>query len=456
MKFSEFIIFLWHRIYLFFYLGKVHFFRNLFSSLGLFLTLCVVIILLGLLRPIREALLLKAQKSLPTEMLRLTKVPKTEKNILFPFLQAKRDMILGFVEKDIQKIANFPGVKKIYVSQILQKPAMATIDHPLIEKLGLHFYFDVLFQGVQKEFVGKYLQCMKDFQIAKEKTAQGQTISVLPLVVPETFAEIAYTYGMIFGVAELNPKDFIGLRLKIRLGESTLGIRTPKKSLVIGKICGFVPEGIVTVLGVPLNFVKEEHRQLEQKNALNSYDQLFVVFQNTLALEEFKKMAAKEGWQLPAQEKKYAELFRILDKLDYLFWGIAFILLLLSILAMANAFALLAVEKKFEFGLYLVFGASPIFLWTLIFLEGAFWGFFHSSTSLWLSEKIFETIKPYLGQLPFFIDLNFSLETNLKLSLSAQEKTLLIFGSSLIGGISSLVPTIFLIGKKTLDLVRKD
>ncbi|MCS6985285.1 MAG: ABC transporter permease [Leptospiraceae bacterium] len=456
MSLYESLLFLLRRLYLLFYLIKKHFVRNFFSSLGLFLTLSIVIFLLALLRPIKQALVQRAERSLPQEIVRVSGLNLSEKTPSLPFFAAEKDIAFGITEAKLKKISSWPGVRKVYRSQVLQRPAMATLDHPLVEKLGFKFYFDVLFQGIEAELVKDYLGCMQDFRIQKEKQNNGHQLTVIPIVVPESFAEIAYTYAAVHGFAQFQMKDLLGLRLKIRLGESTLGIRSSHKETAIGIICGFVPPGLVTAAGIPLDFVKSQHILTNQKKARESYDQLFIVLQNERYFPEIKKRLLTEKLSISEKKNRYTEIFRFLGTLDYVFWGFAFVLLGLSMLAMANSFSLLALEKKYEFGLYLVFGASPFFLWFLIFFEGAFWGFLHANVSLLVAEKIFRIVEETLSQSPWLLSLGLTGNAALQFDLSPIEKGILILAATLIAGISSLVPTFFLLGKKTLNLVKKD
>ncbi len=452
----ETLLFLWRRVYLIFYLGKKHFWRSLFSSLGLFLTLSIVILILGILRPVKEMLVKKMEGSLPSEMIRLTAPDKQVMRNPFAIFQADKDTLLGVTTDEINKIKTWPEVKKLYVTQVLQRPGMASIDHPLINQLGFKFYFDVMFQGVNRELVRPYLHCMKDFRVEKDTDENGNPINVIPLVVPETFAEIAYTYAMINGLPDFKPKDLLGLRLKIRLGESTLGIRSKDAESAIGKVCGFVPQGLVSAAGAPFDFVREQHLRRKQRNALNSFDQIFLLVENPKDIPAVQKKAKAMGLSFPLQSKKYNEIYKALEKLDYLFWTIAIVLLMLTSISLANSFMLLAIEKKYEFGLYLVFGASPLFLWLLMFVEGAFWGFFHSGLSLYAADGLFLYLQNHLADIPFLSKIDIGGWENIRLEISRSEQFAIVAGATVFAGISSLAPAIILLGRKTLELVKKD
>ncbi|MCX7596903.1 MAG: hypothetical protein N2235_24800 [Fischerella sp.] len=261
---------------------------------------------------------------------------------------------------------------------------------------------------------------------------------------------------MINGLPDFKPKDLLGLKLKIRLGESTLGIRSKDAESAIGKVCGFVPQGLVSAAGVPFEFVQEQHLRRNQKNALNSFDQIFLVVANPKDIPSLQKKAKAMGLNFPPQSQKYNEVYKVLQKLDYLFWAIAIVLLLLTAISLANSFMLLAIEKKYEFGLYIVFGASLLFLWFMMFVEGAFWGFVYSVLSLYAADGLFVYLQNHLTDIPFLSKIDIGGWENIQLQISRAEKIAIVVSATIFAGLSSLLPAIILLGRKTLELVKKD
>ena len=127
------------------------------------------------------------------------------------------------------------------------------------------------------------------------------------------------------------------------------------------------------------------------------------------------------------------------------------ILLILSGISLVNSFTLLAVEKKYEFGLYLVLGSSPVFITVMMFLEGALWGAIHSIISLGLADVCFNYLKTNLQFIKTYPEL-----AQIKFSLSGTERSLMILFAVLFSGLSSMLPTVLLMYNKTIELIKKD
>jgi hypothetical protein len=67
----NFVRFVLRRLYLVLFIARKHFVRNALSSVGLFLSLLVVITILGVLDPIKNMIRSKMESSLPPQTLRL-------------------------------------------------------------------------------------------------------------------------------------------------------------------------------------------------------------------------------------------------------------------------------------------------------------------------------------------------------------------------------------------------
>lgn len=128
----------------------------------------------------------------------------------------------------------------------------------------------------------------------------------------------------------------------------------------------------------------------------------------------------------------------------------------LAAIALANSFALLAVQNRYEFGLYLVFGSSMFFLWFLLAIEGAMWGFIHSALAIWLSEPALRILQTHLTDIPWFTSLSGTDISQLKLTLSTSQRMLIYTAAIGVSAMASLIPGAIVLGKKTLSLVKKD
>ncbi len=364
-------------------------------------------------------------------------------------------MAMGVVNTKIAPMYDWAGVKNIYRTQYLQKPVLATIDHPLFANVGL--WFDLPVQGVSRELVETQLSCDKDFKISEEYDEEGRRIPVIPLVVPNAVADVIYAYTVVNNLPQVTRKDLTGLRLKMSIGESILEKRDSGKSIrAVGKICGFVSPELITFAGAPIYWVRDMHLKSGQAKAANHYDRVFLELSSAKERRAIEKKIKKLGLEWEEPHGRYGMLYEWLGRIDYFMWGVAAILILLAAISMFNSFLILATQKRYEFGLYLVFGASPVFLWTLMFLEGAFWGSFHSVLAFHMAEIFSSELQAMLQAPPLSLGYAGSGSPGLSFQISAAEQFSLILGAILFAGGSSLLAGLYLASRKTLALVKKD
>lgn len=451
--------FIWRRILLIGFIARKHFFRNALSSVGLFLSLLVVITILGVLDPLKDMIRRKMESSLPPQTLRLvpelSQMGKTNRS--WNLFRKEQDNLMPITSRTIERAKNWGkkgDVRSVYATQLLQQPAIGRFEDPILSQLG--FSFDVVLQGVPHHMMKPLLRCKAPLKGTQVEDKDDKLIDEIPVIVPETYLEIMYAYAMINGLPNVSAQNLIGLKLRAQLGQSIVGTKWSKTEDALLVVCGFAPAGIVSALGVPLDWVQKKHRERGQKNALMSFDQIFVEVSNEKVLPEILKAARAERLRVPEQNKKFDQILKSLAKLDLIFLIIAVILGSLAAIALANSFALLAVQNRYEFGLYLVFGSSMFFLWFLLAIEGALWGFIHSALAVCMSGPALAFLQTHLAEVPWFTSLSGTDLSELKLALSAGQKTLIYTSAVLISALASLLPGAIVLGKKTLALVKKD
>ncbi|MDH4200519.1 MAG: hypothetical protein OEV66_09085 [Spirochaetia bacterium] len=427
----------------------------LFSSVGLLVSLVFIFSILGILRPVKKFIVDQFEKNIAPDTLVVRQIQDNHKTAsLISLLRTKKDITLGITSEKVEMIRKWSEVKKISQTQILQKPAMGQFDHPVLSKMGIAF--DLLIQGVSSDLVSQNLKCMKDFKPSVDVKQDGNRMEVVPLILPESFAEMAYAYTMMNGLPAVSKSNMIGLRLKLNIGQSVISGITGSSNEVIGVVCGFAPQNIVSILGVPLKWVRGIHLNGRQYKAANSYDKIFIQLKNIKDMETISNRLALNGLTvISGSNNSYIKVTKWLNNLDILLWTFVFILLFISAISLSNSFMILTTQKKYEFGLYLVFGASPMFLWMLIFFEGAFWGAFHSSLAYWIAENFYQVLQSSLRVIPYINEMN-KTDMVFDFNITLAEKWYLISGSILFSGISSLIPAVLMTGKKTLSLIKKD
>lgn len=455
MNLLRFIV---RRLYLVLFIARKHFVRNALSSIGLFLSLLVVITILGVLDPIKKMIRSKMESSLPPQTLRL--VPDLavigKGNASWGMFKKEQDNLMHINSKLLERAKRWgkPGdVRSVTATQLLQQPAIGRFEDPILSQLG--FSFDLVLQGVPAKMFKPHMRCKLPLS-GNKITDKGNLIDEVPVLVPETYLEIMYAYAMINGLPNVSAQNLIGLRLRALLGQSIVGTKWQRTEDALLVVCGFAPPGIISAVGAPLDWVQKKHRERGQINALNSFDQLFVEIANEKVLPEILSAAKAERLRIPEQSKKFDSLLKSLEKLDLVFLVVAVILGMLAAIALANSFALLAVQNRYEFGLYLVFGSSLFFLWVLLALEGALWGFIHSALAIALSEPALRLLQQHLADLPWLAKLSGTDLAGLKLELGAAQRAMIYTLAITISAMASLLPGAIVLGRRTLSLVKKD
>ena len=444
------------RIYLFFYLLKKQFFRMFLSSLGLLISLILIFSILGILRPLKKFIIDQFEKNIPANTIVVKANQEQNKtSSLISLLRKKRDITLGITSEKIDAIKTWDNINKISQTQILQKPILGKFDHPVLSKMGISF--DILLQGISYDLVSSNLKCMNEFTPSYELTSEGNKVPVIPLVLPESFAEMAYAYTMMNGLPAVTKKDMIGLRIILNIGQSIMNKSQEESGEpYVGVVCGFVPQNMISVVGAPLDWVRKMHLRDRQYRAANSYDKIYIQVKNANAVNTvIEKLTKYELMATSGNDNTYILINKWLNRMDILLWSFVAILLLISAISLSNSFMILTTQKRYEFGLFLVFGASPIFLWILIFIEGAFWGAFHSTIAYLIADNFSHFLQKSIQAIPWanqFYQGNITFD----FTITFAEKWYLITGSILFAGISSLIPAVIMTGRKTLSLVKKD
>lgn len=450
--------FLLRRLYLVLFIARKHFLRNALSSIGLFLSLLVVITILGVLEPVKKMIRSKMETSLPPQTLRL--VPDMavvgKGNSTWGLFKKEQDTLMHIDSRLLERVKTWgePGdVKSVSATQLLQQPAIGRFEDPILSQLG--FSFDLVLQGVPQKMFRPLMRCKTNYR-GNKADDKGRQIDEIPVLVPESYLEILYAYAMINGLPNLAAQNLIGLRLRAQLGRSIVGTKWAQTEDAFLIVCGFAPPGVVSALGAPLEWVQKKHRERGQKNALNSFDQLFVEIANEKVLPRILQAAKEARLRIPEQSKKFDAILKSLEKLDLIFLVVAVILGALAAIALANSFALLAVQNRYEFGLYLVFGSSMLFLWFLLAVEGALWGLIHSSLAIALSEPALRLLQQHLAELPWLTRLSTADLGELKLELGTAQRALIYTAAISISALASLLPGAIVLGRRTLSLVKKD
>ena len=252
------IRFVIRRLLLIAIIARKHFFRNALSSVGLFLSLVVVITILGVLEPLKSLIRQKMEASLPPQTLRL--VPELsvmgKGNKDWNLFRKEKDTLMPITSRTLERARHWgkPGdVRSVYATQLLQQPAIGRFEDPILSQLG--FSFDLVLQGVPAHMLRPLMRCRAPLQ-GTQVEDKGKMIDEIPVIVPESYLEIMYAYAMINGLPNVSANNLIGLKLRAQLGQSIVGTKWSKTEDALLVVCGFAPAGIVSALGAPLDWVQ--------------------------------------------------------------------------------------------------------------------------------------------------------------------------------------------------------
>ena len=252
MKYLYFIL---HRAYLIFFLWYKHFFRIAAASIAFLVTLSLVIFFLGIIRPVKDFFAKKLEGSLPGEIIKAKPKDISKYSNPIALFQEKPDIRMGVTLKDIGRIQSWKGTNQVYYSQMMQRPILAHLKHPFLVSLGGGLRFDVLMQGIHPKLAKPYLFCMKDFKPRKKYNPKlKKTEIIIPMVVPNIYINIAQIWLSVNRLPVIDMNSLVGLNLELIIGKSLVNRRGSDLLKLKGKICGYVPEGIVSTLGVPIKW----------------------------------------------------------------------------------------------------------------------------------------------------------------------------------------------------------
>lgn len=421
--------------------------RNFISTSGLLVTLFIIISILAVLRPLKHNLVQKITNALPGDVIRVTAKTRRQKINLLGIFSGNHDYRIGVQGGQLRKIREMEGVSDVGFTSILQMPLTGTMDEPFFKNLGAHS--ELILQGISYNLAKPYLRCKLPYR----NTFRNGIITV-PVLIPESFADIAIAFATMNGLPAFSKKQMIGLKLKFQLGDSIVQQKRQKFIIPVqGVVCGFAPSNVVSVIGVPYSWVNKLHRSRKMRKAANSFDQVFAFVDKNENIEAVTQKIKALHLNVPKPEQNFEQLFSVVKNFDLFFILFALVMGILSLIAMVNSFMLLAYQRKYEFGLYLVFGSSPVFIWLLMILQGLFYGALHSVLAIWLAEDLFFYLRSYFMQYEIFalVDLQ-----NLTFQLSNLEKFYIVSGSMLVAALSSLLPSLFIMGTKTISLIRRD
>ncbi|RME92609.1 MAG: hypothetical protein D6767_02825 [Candidatus Hydrogenedentota bacterium] len=442
---ASFLLLFWRKTILFFLILKSHFWRVLFSTIGIPFALTVLIAGSLLIKPVKSLLKNQMKQKIPATWIKATSNKVKQTPSLLNLFSKNQDVAFGISAATIRQIQRWPEVTRIYKTQILQKPASASLKHPLLGKMGTGFRFDIMLQGVSEDILLRYVN--KKYKAAVRKPNPQN----LPVFIPEAYAQLVTSYAMVNGLPVVNLKEIPDLKLVLYIGQSIMRTETESLSVEEAPIAGYLPSEFISAIGVPLSWVRQYHIKHNMKKAANSYDQIFVRVNSVSLATKVIRRLQKLGLKVyPPQKQNYNAMIRVLDKLDLI--GNFALLLVLFMLATltANAFIGITLRHQYEYGLFLMSGSSTIYLWGTLFLEGALWGFLYSYLSYASIEKFFPVSIQYVDSEFWKGLLNLA-----KQEMSTFPKVIWFFSISLLCGMSAWLPSFLLVGRNPLNLIRK-
>lgn len=428
------------RLYLVFLSYRSHLFQVLFSTFSIPIALSILLVGWVSVTPVKSLLKARMMSRLPSTMIKATAAQAVRPADLFSLLEQSGDRAYGISEKKLKRIRQWKEVKAVYATQILQKPVSASLKHPLLGALGGGIRFDIMVQGISSPIIKKY-------------GGKNQTRK-LTAWLPETYADLVTSYAMVNGLPVVDLREIPDLQLEIFIGQSIMK-RNPKEfTRVLVPIAGYLPPEFVSAVGVPLEWVIRYHREHQMPLAASSYDQIFVIVKSIQHAPRVEKRLKRMGLKVkPRDKQNYNALLNVLNYLDTVTAALGLLILVMMSTVIGNAFINITRKRKYEYGLYIMSGASGFFLWSMIFAEGILWGGAYS----WLCFVTVKSALPHFAEaaqtIPFLQTLmQAASQELLRLETHLFRYILLIAG---ICGLSAWLPSFFVIGRSPLKMIRK-
>lgn len=348
--------------------------RLLWATFGVYIS--VVLIVAGF--SLKEAIQRGYQKNflgeLPIRHLKITPPKKKRANqVRLPFMSFVPKEPVGLTWTDYKKIRKTSG--------LTMKGVLMPVHMPVVLKasfLGRGLRSDVVLLGVSRSLVWR--------DLSNHSFRRGN--GVVPVLLPKFVMSLYNSFADINGLPRLTPKGLRGIELELTVGKSSFGQVTGVTARrVKAKIVGVSALSGVYGLLIPLPQARSFNR-MHPNIRRDHYSVIYAKADSSHGVAEVSDDLEQKGYRVQSAAEISRQSNRAVRGVTYLLYALLGIILFFTAFSMIHGFMAMVGQKRREYLLFRVLGASKIWIVTFLLLQvsliAAFYGFLGRWSARWL------------------------------------------------------------------------
>lgn len=350
-------------------------------------------------------------------------MPKSNTSFIgFKLFSQSKNYISNSQIKNIKKI---PGIKSVQKIIRLNLPASLKVGF-----LGRYMRTDILISGAERSFFRGTKINWKKFKSKKQ----------VPIIVPYFALDLYNNFAAVNNLPEFGEKALLDFPLDILIGSSSFMGDSPFQYTYNAKIYGFTSALSTTGIVVPSEFIRnfcKRHKSsgFSKDNCFSSI-MLFVKSKTTQQLPSVVKKIKRLGLHVESNKDIAEKTRSALSFIDGAFSLLMTIILILTVIAIFNAYLAIVYSRSQEISLTRVLGVSKLRIVIVFIIEAGLVGIIYGLTGYFLGKNLVFYLAKYIGQLfPLMKGLKMTAVTVSLLPIS-------VAVSAIVSILSALIPAI--------------
>lgn len=301
--------------------------------------------------------------AIPPNMIKVSPVPAPQP--LFGFALTRPDGTY-INDSHLKKIRSFRGVKEVFPLMASQIPLQA-----VISIFGLRYRTDLICIGAPYSYVSNDIQT-KDF---RKKWVSWNAGKELPSLLPNILLD-AYNDSMAIpnGLPRITEAFALNQKYEISFGKSSI---KSVNGFIVEKavVSGFTKKIASICIVIPLSVMRYYNEKFAGKAASEEYMSVFVEAKDHASFLNISKNLADMKFTVETEKTLSKEIVQLKNNIALLIRSIGFIIILLSVMAIAFCTVIATLERVEYYRILRVLGASKIFITATILVKYALLGF---------------------------------------------------------------------------------
>lgn len=325
----------------------------------------------------------------------------------------------------IKKIKKIPGIKSVQKILRLNLPAYLKVGF-----LGRYMRTDILISGAERSF----------FRGSKINWKKFRSKEHVPVIVPYFALDLYNNFAAVNNLPEFGEKALLDFPLDIVIGSSSFMGVGPYHDTYNAKIYGFTSALSTTGIVVPSEFIrdfcKKYNTSSASKKSCFSSVMLFVKAKSTGQLPSVVKKIQQLGLNVESNKDIAEKTRKALSFIDGAFSLLMTIILILTVIAIFNAYLAIVYSRSQEISLTRVLGVSKVRIVVVFILEAGLVGIIYGLAGYYLGKNLVFYLAKYIGQL-------FPLMKGLKMTTVSLSLLPVSIGiSAIVSILSAMIPAI--------------